>query len=321
MKSQQPFISIIIPVYNGSEFLSDAIDSALKQSYSNYEIIVVNDGSCDDGKTRACALKYGDKIRYFEKVNGGTGSALNYGIKRMNGDYFAWLSHDDKFLPQKLERQVEFINRIIQKYNADPKRCIFTAAIEQIDENNRRLRSKISAKKKEIASGLDILCNFGTFGVAGCTVLVPKEAFNEIGMFNNDLKTVQDTDFWCRLLLAGYSFCYQKEVLVQMRLHKKQASVRMHDYWLDEIDSFYSQFIRNVWDREEYRRQEIFRSIFYYCTIRNMDNASKAAKEFVLHLTSGSGHLSFRLCQLRVSFKRKYRETARNIYRSIVIKG
>ena len=78
-----PKISIVIPAYNASNYLSEAIDSALAQTYPNVEIIVVNDGSKDDGATRAVALSYGDKIRYFEKENGGSSSALNMGIATM----------------------------------------------------------------------------------------------------------------------------------------------------------------------------------------------------------------------------------------------
>ena len=101
-----PLVSIIIPVYNGSNYLSQAIDSALAQTYKNIEIIVVNDGSKDDGATEKIALSYGDKIRYYAKENGGVSSALNYGIEKMKGEYFSWLSHDDKYTPSKIEDQM-----------------------------------------------------------------------------------------------------------------------------------------------------------------------------------------------------------------------
>ena len=104
-----PLVSIIIPVYNGGNYLAEAIDSALAQTYKNLEIIVVNDGSCDNGKTEEIALSYGDKIRYFRKENGGSSSALNYGIKQMNGEWFSWLSHDDLYYPEKIEKQVNYI--------------------------------------------------------------------------------------------------------------------------------------------------------------------------------------------------------------------
>lgn len=92
-----PLFSVIIPVYNGSNYLSQAIDSVLEQTYQNIELIVVNDGSTDNFETRNISLSYGNKIRYFEKDNGGVSSALNFGISKMLGKYFCWLSHDDFF--------------------------------------------------------------------------------------------------------------------------------------------------------------------------------------------------------------------------------
>ncbi len=97
MSANNPKVSIVIPVYNGSDFLREAIDSALAQTYRNIEIVVVNDGSQDDGKTEHVALSYGNKIRYFSKPNGGVASALNRAIREMTGEYFSWLSHDDLY--------------------------------------------------------------------------------------------------------------------------------------------------------------------------------------------------------------------------------
>ena len=73
----QPKVTIIIPVYNGSNFLAQAIDAALAQTYKNCEILVINDGSKDDGASEKIALSYGDKIKYFCKENGGVSSVLN----------------------------------------------------------------------------------------------------------------------------------------------------------------------------------------------------------------------------------------------------
>ena len=98
----QPLVSIIVPVYNGANYMREAIDSALEQTYENKEIIVVNDGSRDDGETERIALSYGDRIRYCHKENGGVSSALNLGISQMKGAYFSWLSHDDKYTPEKV---------------------------------------------------------------------------------------------------------------------------------------------------------------------------------------------------------------------------
>ena len=85
---QKSLVSIIIPVYNGANYLREAIDSALNQTYQNCEVIVVNDGSDDNGKTEEITLSYGSRIRYFRKENGGVATALNAGIREMQGEYF-----------------------------------------------------------------------------------------------------------------------------------------------------------------------------------------------------------------------------------------
>ena len=94
-------VTIMIPVYNGSNYLKEAIESALAQTYKNKEVVVVNDGSTDDGKTAAIAKSFGNKIKYYEKENGGVSTALNLGIKKATGDYICWLSHDDLYYQNK----------------------------------------------------------------------------------------------------------------------------------------------------------------------------------------------------------------------------
>ena len=106
MNTPNPLVSIVIPVYNGANYLSEAIDSALAQTYVNVEVIVVNDGSTDDGKTKDIALSFGNRIRYLEKGNGGVATALNLAVGEMRGELFSWLSHDDAYYPDKIARQV-----------------------------------------------------------------------------------------------------------------------------------------------------------------------------------------------------------------------
>src|SRR5262245_28831390 len=104
-----PKVSIVIPVYNGADYLAHAIDSALAQTYPAIEVVVVNDGSSDGGATEAVARVYGDRIRYFAKPNGHVASALNFGIREMRGAFFSWLSHDDLYFPEKVEAQMALL--------------------------------------------------------------------------------------------------------------------------------------------------------------------------------------------------------------------
>ncbi len=87
----RPLVSIVIPVHNGSNYLNQAIDSALNQTYQRCEVLVINDGSSDGGKSEQIAKSYGDKVRYYAKENGGVSTALNLGIEKMRGSYFSWL--------------------------------------------------------------------------------------------------------------------------------------------------------------------------------------------------------------------------------------
>ena len=108
----KPKVSIVIPVYNGSNYLWEALESAINQIYDNIEIIVVNDGSNDWWKTKQVAMKYKDKIRYFEKENWWVASALNFWIRKMEWEYFSWLSHDDMYYPNKIEEQIKFLEKL-----------------------------------------------------------------------------------------------------------------------------------------------------------------------------------------------------------------
>ena len=90
---KNPKVSIIIPVYNGENYLREAIDSALAQTYKNFEVIVVNDGSSD--KTDEICKSYGSRIRYFKKENGGVSTALNLGIEIWNEQKFLELLKKD----------------------------------------------------------------------------------------------------------------------------------------------------------------------------------------------------------------------------------
>ena len=129
-KDFNPKVSIVIPVYNGSDYLEEAIESALNQTYKNIEVIIVNDGSNDNGKTEGVAQSFGHRITYFVKDNGGVASALNYGCEKMTGDFFSWLSHDDVYYPNKIEKQVEYLQSI------KDKNIVLYSDFEIIDANS-----------------------------------------------------------------------------------------------------------------------------------------------------------------------------------------
>jgi glycosyltransferase involved in cell wall biosynthesis len=225
-----PRVSIIIPVYNGSNYMRCAIDSALEQDYDNVEVIVINDGSKDT--TDEIAKSYGNKIKYFSKENGGVSTALNLGIQNAKGEYISWLSHDDYYLPNKISRQIAELGKITETSKRD--KLIPCSGFKVVDltlniEKNRILSSPFALAK------IDSLKFFydGRFQ-HGCSCLIPLEAFNKIGFFNTQLRAVQDYDLWFRLINAGYLFFYISEVLIVSRCHKMQVSVKKKNVCLHE---------------------------------------------------------------------------------------
>ena len=220
MNNAKPLVSIIIPVYNGSNYMREAIDSALAQTYGNIEVIVVNDGSKDD--TDEIARSYGDRIRYFSKENGGVSSALNLGIREMKGEYFSWLSHDDKYEPDKIGFQIEQL----QKYGDE--RTLSYCGTKQIDKNgallrdvkvNRRLKTD---RKHSWEESLSALIRSGSF--SGCALLIPKAAFDEAGGFHEGLRYSQDFLMWMMIFLKKFGLVYAPKGCVMSRIHPGQLS-------------------------------------------------------------------------------------------------
>ena len=209
----EPRIAIIIPVYNGANYLREALDSALGQTYRNVEVIVVNDGSNDENVTEKIAKSYGSRLRYFYKENGGVASALNFGIGAMTGEYFSWLSHDDAYYPTKLERQVEFLRK------TGKKNVVLYGDFEIIDGRSKHVGLHHVDRKIAESPRRVIL----SASIHGCSTLVPKTVFEDVGLFNERLRTVQDNDMWMRAHLAGIDFVHIPEVLIKSRVHPEQG--------------------------------------------------------------------------------------------------
>ncbi len=209
-------VSIIIPVYNGSNYLSKAIDAALAQDYHDTEIIIINDGSKDNSKTKNIALSYGEKIVYLEKNNGGVASALNLGIAKMKGDYFSWLSHDDLYTHDKISKQINFLI----KNNLNTKTTILFSNYHLIDAEGKIFHS--TNLEPGNSSNFRVWLSAYSF-LNGCTLLIPKEVFELAGSFDESLKHTQDYDLWFRMSFHA-NFVFHEDRIVYSRQHPEQDS-------------------------------------------------------------------------------------------------
>lgn len=231
-----PLVSIVIPVYNGANYLREAIDSALNQTYKNIEILVINDGSNDSGATDAIARSYGSRIRYFKKENGGVATALNLGIKEMRGDYFSWLSHDDLYVPNKIEAQIKYLKKISNHHRVIFSDCKF------IDGSGLDI-GEVKAGGIENYSIKYHLTKKST--IHGCSLLIPKDTLLKAGGFNESLRATQDYDMWYRI--SDYvEFDYLSLPLVLSRQHAGQDSRTLGRKMITECDNLKKNLILNL---------------------------------------------------------------------------
>lgn len=243
MKQQmQPKVSIIIPVYNGSNYLQEAIDSALAQTYPNCEILVINDGSCDEGKTEAIALSYGDRIRYFKKENGGVASALNMGIRQMTGEYFSWLSHDDVYYPNKVKREVQAILA-----SGDPMKLV-QCEYDFYDEATGTYTPTDFSKTYTLEQLTNSVFSVLQLQIHACCALIHKSHFDRVGMFDEGLRTVQDIEMWFRLF-RGQKSLFVPERLYKVREHAEAGNHTIPSYY-SETCRLYKNLIGQMSDQE-----------------------------------------------------------------------
>ena len=296
MNSKLPLVSIIIPVYNGSDYLAEAINSALSQTYPNIEIIVVNDGSNDGGATEKIALSYGDRIRYFSKQNGGVASALNLAIEKMQGEYFSWLSHDDLYCPEKVALQVEKL--------PDSRSVMYSdfAAFTQDPDDAQEIRLSQIAPE-----GFRYFLTVEN-SLHGCTLLIPKAAFSECGKFDEKLRTTQDFDLWFRLA-KKYKFVHVPRVLVKARRHAAQGSIQMKGLALLECNTLLSGFVSEL-SKTELRQASgkslavSYAGLYENLSSRGFHHAAACASGLTWKTMSQSGNVDA-LLAIGILMKRK----------------
>ncbi len=210
-------VSVIIPTYNRAEYVTQAIDSVLAQTYTDYEIIVVDDGSTD--KTREVLEPYMDKITYIYQENIGVSVARNRGIKAAKGDWIAFLDSDDEWLPGKLAVQIRAVERHPQlvahminvnltNYN-DPYPNSFLHCKFPFEGNEGIIDDPFIPhfKYRTIAMPVAIMCR--------------KECAIKAGLFDESFVCGEDYDFVCRLALQGsWGYCWDELAMMYRRCEK-----------------------------------------------------------------------------------------------------
>ena len=218
-------VSVIIPTHNHGKYISRAIDSVLSQTYNDYEIIVVDDGSTDN--TKEILKPYLDRIRYFYKGQGGDASARNSGIRKAKGEYFIFLDADDLLMPKNLEIHAKILDEnqdigFVYSYYYD----MIDNKISHTTALNRKPPSGWIAKELFMESFIPIH-----------TEMVRRECFEDSGLFDESLRHNSDDDVRIRRALKWKSYfsdypsaIYRRDTSVQKKNVLEEA------YMLEELN-------------------------------------------------------------------------------------
>ena len=207
--NQEPLVSVVIPAYNSSEYISATLDSVFNQTLSNREIILVNDGSSDTVELEAALQPYFPQLRYFKQENRGPSAARNLGIREARGRYVAFLDSDDLWLPHHLFNQVQHLER-------DDKIGLVYANNSQIDADGYT-RVAFDRVPQDGPVTLDSLlaerCTVNT-----SSVVVVREVLLQTSLFDEQMRRCEDFDLWVRLASNGVKMAYEPAVHTIHRL-------------------------------------------------------------------------------------------------------
>jgi glycosyltransferase involved in cell wall biosynthesis len=221
---KKPLISVVIPTYNSASFLPQSVESVLQQTYDNFEVIIVDDGSTDD--TETVLLPYKEKIRYIKKANSGPSGARNLGIAEARGEFIAFQDADDIWVPEKLQLQMDYLTN-------HPKIAVLHTDLTQFNHQGE-VSFSLKERYGSIPSGYifeELLVNHA---VTLSTIIVRRSCIDEVGAFDESLIGAEDYNFYLRLA-RKFQFGFLNQALVKKRLHTNNLSDNLDQMCEDEI--------------------------------------------------------------------------------------
>lgn len=212
---EAPAVSVIIPAYNTSAYISEALDSVFTQTFWDFEVIVINDGSLDTDKLEKVLEPYRERIVYLKQENRGPSAARNAGIRCARGEYIAFLDSDDSWLPQYLSEQIKSLA------NSAEVNMVYSDALLFGD-------SPLSGKSYFQAYPPRSPVNFESLLAGGSVfmhcVVVRKWVLFGVGLFDEKLRLLEDKDLWLRIAHHGGRIACNKQVLARRRYRPRSLS-------------------------------------------------------------------------------------------------
>ncbi len=268
-----PKVSVIIPTHNREKYISRALESVLGQTFRDYEIIVVDDGSTDS--TPDILKSFNGRIKYVCQRKQGSGAARNRGIQEAKGEYIAFLDSDDYWVPEKLEEQVKVLD-------AHKNVGIVYARMPIVNEKGERLGTKPAG-----VSGRNFKELLEVWGdIPTSTVLTRRECFDRAGMFDTTLITMQDIDMWLRIArhydlheienkVLAYYFRHSGQI-TQNRVKVYLGLVNIYTKLLNTYDDIPKELmIRRIASNQYTLSREYYFEGMYADSLKNVAGAIK----------------------------------------------
>jgi glycosyltransferase involved in cell wall biosynthesis len=228
-----PDVSVIVPVYRGSQYIAQALTSVFAQRFTGFEVIVVNDGSPETEQVERELHPYAQQITYIKQENGGPSSARNAGIRQSKGDYVAFLDGDDVWHPNYLAEQLALLR-------ANPELDLIYCDALLIGTSPNAGKTVMEINPSRGAVTLESLLKVDCSVITSCTV-VRRQCLLDAGLFDEDRRCCEDYDMWVRIADRGGRMAYQNKVLALRRIHS-QAITADPSYVIDSQVAVFRKF-------------------------------------------------------------------------------
>lgn len=275
--STSPIVSVVIPAYNAEKTILDTIESVQKQSFSDFEVIVINDGSTDKTLDLVNAID-DSRIKVFSYENGGLSVARNRGISHAQGEFITFLDADDLWTVDKLELQVKALNE-------NPKAGVAYSWTLIIKENSQQLYPGVSAS---FEGNVHRHLLIGNFIASGSNVMMRRQVVEQVGEFDPSLKSSEDWDYWLRVA-PKFSFVVvpKPQILYRQSSRTMSSNVeRMEEHMLTVHERAFQVAPKNLRNLKSQSLCFIYRYLAkLYLTrvsgIQGLDNASRKLSKAV----------------------------------------
>lgn len=225
-----PKVTVIIPIHRGARYLVQSVSSVFAQTFSQYEVVVVNDGSPETEQIEGALEPYQKRIKYIKQANQGPSAARNAGIKIAKGEYLAFLDSDDSWYPNYLTEQLSALG-------SSPALDLIYCDALCIGESGLSGRTMMQCNPPRGEVSFESILRFDTQIITSCTI-VRKQLVVEAGMFDERMKCCEDFDLWLRIAGLGARMAYQFQVLGLHRLHPASITANKDLFFQSQVFVF-----------------------------------------------------------------------------------